>query len=382
VAAEDTTYDVVVVGGGVVGLAAAWRLSQRSLRVLVCDPDPARAASRAAAGMLAPVTEVKYGEEALLALGVESLRRYPAFVSDLESATGLHVGLRTEGTLVAATDAGDRALLVDLHDFQRSLGLDAELLTSRECRALEPGLSPDVRCGLQVRSDHSVDNRRLCAALLATVDRSIRREAVRSIDVDDGVVRGVQLQSGEPVSAATVVLAAGPWSAGIAGLPEAVRPQVRPVKGEILRLRARPSSGELPTRTIRGFVTGHEVYLVPRTDGELVVGATVEEAGFDTAVRGGAVRELLRDARAVFPAIDELELVEVMAAHRPGSPDNRPMVGATSVAGLILATGHYRNGILLTPVTADLVVAAVTGSDRDPELAALVSPARLADVRA
>jgi glycine oxidase len=382
VAAEDTTYDVVVVGGGVVGLAVAWRLSQQGLRVLVCDPDPAHAASRAAAGMLAPVTEVKYGEEALLALGVESLRRYPAFASDLESATGLHVGLRTEGTLVAATDAGDRALLVDLHDFQRSLGLDAELLTSRECRSLEPGLSPDVRCGLQVRSDHSVDNRRLCAALLAAVDRSIRREAVRSIDVDDGDVRGVQLQSGEPVSAATVVLAAGPWSAGIAGLPEAVRPQVRPVKGEILRLRARPSSGELPTRTIRGFVMGHEVYLVPRTDGELVVGATVEEAGFDTAVRGGAVRELLRDARAVFPAIDELELVEVMAAHRPGSPDNRPMVGATSVAGLVLATGHYRNGILLTPVTADLVVAAVTGSDRDPELAALVSPARLADVRA
>ncbi len=374
------TYDVVVVGAGAIGLAAAWRLTQEGKRVAVVDPEPAHAASHAAAGMLAPVTEVRYGEEQLLALGVESLRRYPSFVAELEAATGHHVGLRTDGMLVAATDAGDRALLSELHDFQHSLGLDSELLTSRECRALEPGLSPDVRCGLHVRSDHSVDNRRLCAALLDAVGPSLVRVAVASIDIAAEQVHGVRLGSGDRISTGTVVLAAGPWSADIEGVPDPIRPRVRPVKGEILRLRTRAGSGELPTRSVRGFVNGHEVYLVPRTDGELVVGATVEEAGFDTTVRAGAVRELLRDARAVFPSIDELEMIEMTAAHRPGSPDNRPVIGTTEVAGLILATGHYRNGILLTPVTTDLVVAAVNGTDDDAELAALVSPARFAGV--
>jgi glycine oxidase len=382
VATDRTTYDAVVVGAGVIGLAVAWRLSGHGLRVVVVDPNPAAAASHAAAGMLAPVTEVRYGEEQLLALGVESLGRYPAFVADLEAATGHTVGLRTEGTLVAATDAGDRTLLTELHDFQRSLGLDAELLTSRECRALEPGLSPDVRCGLHVRSDHSVDNRRLCAALSAAVGGSLRRDAVARIQIDAERVTGVELDGGDSISSPVVVLAAGPWSADIDGLPGGVRPQVRPVKGEILRLRSRPTSGALPTRTVRGFVNGHEVYLVPRADGELVVGATVEEAGFDRTVRAGAVRELLRDARAVLPSIDELELAESVAAHRPGSPDNRPMVGTTDVEGLLLATGHYRNGILLTPVTADLVTAAVTGKADDPELSALVAPRRFDEVRA
>jgi glycine oxidase len=375
------TSEVVVVGGGVIGLAAAWRLAQRGRRVTVIDPAPARAATHAAAGMLAPVTEVRYGEEQLLALGVESLRRYPAFVAELEAATGHHVGLRTEGTLLVATDAGDRAMLSDLHDFQRSLGLDADLLTSRECRALEPGLNPEVRCGLLARSDHSVDNRRLAAALLAALDGSVRRDAVAAIDIAGDAVTGVTLRDGERVAASNVVLAAGPWSAGIDGLPDDVRPMVRPVKGEILRLRARGHAAELPFRSLRGFVNGHEVYLVPREDGELVVGATVEEMGFDTSVRVGAVRELLRDGRAVFPMIDELELVESLAAHRPGSPDNRPLIGACRVEGLVLATGHYRNGVLLAPVTADLVADAVTGADRDAKLMTLVSPHRFAEGR-
>jgi glycine oxidase len=380
VATEDTASDVVIVGAGVIGLAAAWRLSQQNLNVTVVDPAPARAASRAAAGMLAPVTEVKYGEEELLALGIESLRRYPSFVTDLETATGHDVGLRTDGMVVAATDAGDRALLTDLHEFQRALGLDSQLLTSRECRALESGLSPEVRCGLHVRGDFSVDNRRLCAALLAAVEArgSVRRDAVTSVNIASDKVRGVRLRGGAGITSPVVVVAAGPWSGQIGGIPGHLRPQVRPVKGEILRLRTRPASGDLPTRTIRGVVNGHEVYLVPRADGELVVGATVEEAGFDTTVRTGAVRELLRDARAVFPAVDELELVETFAAHRPGSPDNRPIVGSTDVEGLVLATGHYRNGILLTPITADLVVAAVTDTEIDADLATLVSPQRFA----
>lgn len=372
-----TTYDVVVVGGGVIGLACGWRLAQRGRNVAVVDPAPASAATRAAAGMLAPVTEVRYGEEALLALGVESLRRYPGFVADLEAASGREVGLRTEGTLLVATDAGDRALLSDLHDFQRSLGLDAELLASRECRSLEPGLSPDIRCGLLVRSDHSIDNRRLAAALLDVVarDATLVRDAADAVDVDEARGHSVRLNGGDVLRAQTIVVAAGPWSAAIPGLPEQARPRVRPVKGEILRLRAR-AAAQLPTRSLRGFVNGREVYLVPRADGEVVVGATVEEMGFDATVRTGAVRELLRDARAILPVIDELEFVEASAAHRPGSPDNRPIIGATGIGGVLLATGHYRNGVLLTPVTADLVADLATDGTANAELAALVSPRR------
>ncbi len=373
--------DVVVVGAGAIGLAAAWRLTQRGRSVAVVDPSPASAASHAAAGMLAPVTEVRYGEEALLALGIESLHRYPSFVAELQHATGHDVGLRTEGTLVVATDAGDRAMLADLHDFQRSLGLDANLLTSRECRELEPDLSPDVRCGLLARSDHSIDNRKLAAALLEAVEGAamLVRDGVAAVEVEAGEVRGATLLGGGRITCTTVVIAAGPWSAGIEGVPEEIRPRVRPVKGEILRLRTR-GPADLPNRSIRGIVNGREIYLVPRCDGELVVGATVEEMGFDTTVRAGAVRELLRDARAVLPVIDELELVEAIAAHRPGSPDNRPMIGTTGLRGLVLATGHYRNGILLTPVTADLVADIVTGTEPDPALSSLVSPQRFSPV--
>jgi glycine oxidase len=376
------TYDVVVVGGGLIGLACAWRVAARGLAVAVVDPAPAGGASHVAAGMLAPVTEVKYGEERLLQLALESLRRYPGFVRELEAATGQIVGLRREGTLVVATDAGDRATLTDLHDFQVSLGLDASMQTSRECRALEPCLSPDIRCGLLAASDHSVDNRRLAAALLnalgsARVD--VITERVAGIDAGGGAVSGVRLASADRISCTHAVLAAGPWSPTVDGLPEADRPPVRPVKGEILRLRG-AGRAELPRRSVRGLVNGHEIYLVPRADGELVVGATVEESGFDTTVRAGAVRELLRDARAILPGIDELELVETIAGLRPGSPDNRPMVGATSVRGLTVATGHFRNGVLLTPVTADLVADIVTGAPVDESLASLVDPGRFAAV--
>lgn len=377
----DTSYDVVVVGGGVIGLACSWRLAQRGVKVAVIDPAPAGAASHAAAGMLAPVTEVKYGEEQLLALGLESLRRYPSFAAELEAATGEVVGLRREGTLLVATDAGDRAMLADLHEFQISLGLDATMLTSRECRALESGLSPDVRCGLLAATDHSIDNRRLAGALLSVMGAAVIRERVAAIDLADDAVRGVRLTDGTQLGASTVVLAAGPWSAHLDGLPESLRPPVRPVKGEILRLRTR-GDVDLPTRALRGFVNGHEIYLVPRSDGELVVGATVEDRGFDVTVRAGAVRELLRDARAILPSVDDLELVETIAALRPGSPDNRPMIGRTDVDGLLFATGHYRNGVLLTPVTADLVADLVTGEETGSELLASVSPSRFAGARA
>jgi len=378
--------DVAVIGGGLIGLAAAWRLAQHDLRVCVIDPAPASGASRAAAGMLAPISEVTYGETPLLRFGLESLRRYPDFVAELEAASRQRVGLRREGMLIVATDAGDRAELDELHAFQTRLGLSATMLTSRECRALEPMVSPDVRCGLLAGSDQTVDNRRVAAALLAALDADqveVIRQRVATVTTNGDSATGVILDDGQAVAATTVVVAAGPWSSDIAGIPTSALPPVRPVKGQILRLRAH-SPALLPTYCLRGLVNGHEIYLVPRADGELVVGATVEEQGFDTTTRAGAVRELLRDARAVMPAIDELELAEISAALRPGSPDNTPIIGPTAVNGLTVATGHFRNGVLLAPLTADLLAALVTGSltDADRELLDVVSPLRFAAAQA
>lgn len=355
--------DVVVVGGGAIGLAIAWRAARRGLSVTVFDPEPAKAASWAAAGMLAPVSERMPGEEMLTELGLASLRRWPSFAADLSADGGGDVGLRTEGTLSVAFDEDDRRELAETVKRQRDLGLDTNWLSSRECRELEPYLSSRTTGGALAAGDHQVDNRALVAGLLtAGARRGVRveRHAVRRVVVAEGRAAGVQHAGGRVHAAGSVVVAAGPWSAGLAGLPPEARPPVRPVKGEILRLRMDPSAPVL-TRTLRARVQGSPVYLVPRHSGELVVGASAEEAGFDTRVRAGAIADLLRSAVTVLPAVAELELVEAIARLRPGSPDNGPFIGPTPLPGLLLATGHYRNGILLAPVTADALEAALCG---------------------
>lgn len=337
------TPDVAVVGGGAIGLSCAWRAAQRGLGVTVVDPAPGSGASHVAAGMLCPVTEVHYGEEPLLGLALESARRWPAFAAEIEAASGVGTGYRTDGTLAVAFDDDDLRALEELLRFQQSLGLAVERLRSRDCRALEPQLSPRVRGGLLVSGDHQVDNRRLVSALLEACRRSGVTFEARSVE---------RL---EDVRADRVVLAAGSWSAALDDVP------VRPVKGQILRLRFDPSDPPL-TRNVRGIAEGRSVYLVPRGDGELVVGATVEEQGFDTAVTAGAVHDLLRAATDLVPGVAELELVETIAGLRPGTPDNAPVIGVSPRhPRVVYATGHYRNGILLTPVTAEAVASMLAG---------------------
>jgi glycine oxidase len=350
--AERSTSDVLVVGGGVVGLAIAWRAALLGLGVTVVDPDPGRGASHFAAGMLAPVTEVHYGEEALLRLNLAAARRYPSFVAELEDAVRMPVGYRTCGTLAIAFDADDRAALDDLHRYQASLGLASTPLSSRECRRLEPRLATGVRGGLLVEGDHQVDNRRLVGGLLEACARAgvvLRRDRARAIVVERGRVVGV-----DDLRAGHTILAAGCWSGQGLGLPAPAVPPVRPVKGQILRLRDDPS-GPLIGHNLRAIVRGRPIYLVPRADGEVVLGATSEELGFDQTVTVGGVSELLADARALLPGVAELELVESSAGLRPGSPDNAPLIGRSALDGLVIATGHYRNGILLAPITADTV---------------------------
>ncbi len=365
--------DVVIVGAGLVGLGIAWRSAQAGLDVTLVDPAPGGGASHAAGGMLAPVTEAHYGEEALLALNLRSSMSYPSFVAELEDLTGVSTGYRVCGTLAVGFDADDMAVLDELHAFQRSLDLEVDRLTSRECRRLEPQLAPAIRGGLLVPGDHQVDPRALARALLAATDRagvSLRRERAAEILFADDTVRGVRMAGGDTITSAAVVIAAGAWSGQLAGVPDDAIPTIRPVKGQILRLRARPAHPPVLSHTLRAIVRGAGCYLVPRIDGELVLGATVEEQGFDTTVTAGAAYELLRDARAALPSITELPLVETTAGLRPGSPDNAPLIGPSALPGLVVATGHYRNGVLLTPITA----AAVADLLQTGQLPATVTP--------
>jgi glycine oxidase len=361
------TADVVVAGGGVIGTAIAWRAAAAGLDVVVVDPDGGEAASQVAAGMLAPVSESLFGEDALLRLNLLALRRFPAFAAELEEVTGHRVGLRREGTLAVAYDPGDHAALARLTAFRRSAGLDAEEMDGRACRRLEPFLAPGVRGGVLCAGDWSVDNRRYAAALREAMRaagvRVVRDRAVE-VRARDGRVCGVRLAGGSEtgtIDAGAVVVAAGCWSGGLAGLPDALRAAVRPVKGQLLRLRVPAGMPPVISHTVRATVRGTDVYLVPRADGEMIVGATSEERGHDQSVTAGAVHDLLHDAMSVLPVTSELSLAETCAGLRPGTPDNGPIVGAAGLDGLLVATGHYRNGILLSPATADAVVACLTG---------------------
>jgi glycine oxidase len=373
--AKGAHVDVVIVGGGVIGLATAWRSLVRGLTVTVVDPEPASGASRVAAGMLTPVSELSYGEEALLRLGLASRDRYSSFVAELEEISGLATGYRDDGTLQVALDSDDLAVLQDLHRFQNSLGIAAEVLTGRECRTHEPMLAPSVRGGLLAPADGSIDPRRLSAALLTAVGRlggTVVGQRAAEVLTGGGRATGVRLADGDAVDAGQVVLAAGPWSQDLKGLPPDVPPPVRPVKGQVLRLRA---ATPFLNRSVRGLVRGSSVYLVPRADGEVVVGATQEEMGFDTTVTAGGLWELLRDARELVPGITELTFTEVSAGLRPGSPDNAPILGPSAVPGLLLATGHFRSGVLLAPVTAD-AMAEMLATGEVPEVARPFSPGR------
>ncbi|MFI0741260.1 glycine oxidase ThiO [Streptomyces sp. NPDC021100] len=373
-------YDVLVAGGGIIGLVTAWRAAQRGLRTAVADPAPGGGAALVAAGMLAAVTELHYGEQALLALNLASARRYPAFTAELEEASGRDTGYRACGTLAVALDADDRAHLRELGAFQRRCGLEAEWLTGRECRRLEPMLAPGVQGGLRVDGDHQTDPRRLAAALLTACERAgvtLHRAAVTRVLLDGDRAAGAELADGQRIAAGQTVLAAGSHSGRMAGLPDAVLPPVRPVKGQTLRLRVPEAYRPFLSRTVRAVVRGNPVYLVPRENGELVIGATTEELGWDTTVTAGGVYELLRDAHELVPGLTELPLAETSAGLRPGSPDNAPLLGPTDLPGLHLATGHHRNGVLLTPLTGD-VMAEVLTTGRLPEEARPFTPRRFA----
>jgi glycine oxidase len=397
---EQRGFDAIFVGGGVIGLSAAWRAAQRGARVAVLDrAAPPAGATRVAAGMLAPVGELAFGELELLEMTLASAALYPEFVAELEAATGEETGYASQGALHIALDRDEAAELRRVYDLQRSLGLAAEWLPPRRCRELEPGLTPSFNGGVHAPGEAAVDPRALTRALLAAlaevgaevrlggagrtpaavqsgVRGGVRAEGLSGTEVVAGIFEGerlvgVRTAAGEELRADATVLATGAWAGRAEWLPEPARPPVRPVKGQIVELRGR--DGEPPCERI---VASERVYLVPRPDGRLIVGATSEEQGFDTAVTAGGVHELLREAYRLLPDVAEMELVDSMAGLRPGTPDNLPLIGPGAIEGLVLATGHYRNGILLAPLTAE-AIAAVLAGERLFEAAAPAHPARM-----
>lgn len=386
---EITEADLAVIGGGIIGLGIAWGIACSGRSVVVIDPNPADGATYAAAGMLAPVSEMHYQEEELLELMLASSSLYPAFIESLDAEKASvdisPTGYQTTRTISVGVDAADRRALADLQGVQRGIGLAIHTLTIREARALEPMLSPQLSGAFLAPHDHQVDPRRLAAQL---------REALSALRISSGWanevevphtaiglthddqldatsrVTGVELSNGTTIHASEVIVANGIAAAQLAGLPEWLNLPLRPVFGDILRLRVPEHLRPLLTCTVRGVVHGVPIYVVPRADGTVVIGASQREDGF-SGVSAGSVYQLLRDAQAIVPAVSELELLEVTARARPGTPDNAPLLGRVpihlegdtdSIPGLIIATGFFRHGVLLTPIAAQYCRQLVEGT--------------------
>lgn len=358
---------LIVVGAGVIGLGVGYRLARAGWDVDVFDAREAGSgASHAAAGMLAAGAELEPGEEELFRLNRMSQDLWPGFAREIEAYTGLSVGYRDEGTLVVALTRDDVARLRFTAAHQRRHGVVLEWLDGRGLRAREPHVAPGAPGALYSPHDHQVDNRLLAAALKAAFlkagGRLHERAPVETLRIEKGRVRGVRA-GGVEHAAEKVLLAAGAWSRLVPGLADADRPPVRPIKGQMLAL-AMPSGAPL----IRHVVWAPKIYLVPRSNGRLVLGATVEEKGFDPRMTAGGLLALLEAAWRVLPGIEELPILETWSGFRPGSPDDAPVIGEASTPGLTVATGHHRNGVLLCPATVETVARLIATGEADPAI--------------
>ena len=353
--------EVIIVGGGIIGLSVAWQLLRDGIDAVVIDPAPGTGASHAAAGMLAPIHEAYWGETHILELNLAASQAWPAFADELGVDS---VDYRRNGMLMAAYDTDDKALLDNLGDLHEQEGLPVDRLRSRDCRLREPLLAPGVRGGVYSPLDHQVNPRQVVAELL-------KRVPIITVAAIDVASNRIASDDGRVMACQQVVVAAGAWTGRLLGVP------IRPIKGQIIRLSGPEGLLRLP---VRGVVRGSSVYAVPRSDGEIVVGATQEEQGFDTRVTAGGVYELLRDVLALLPGLSEIDLVETWAGLRPGAPDNAPIIG-TGDDGIVYATGHYRNGILTAPITAAAVAALVQGRKPSMDLSPF-SPSRFGNNQA
>jgi glycine oxidase len=360
--------DVAIVGAGIVGLSIGWQLAGRGLSVAIFDRGPAGGgASLAATGMLAAGMELEPGGSDLLPLALDSQRLWPAFRAALEREAGMDIDYREEGTLLVAIGREEVERLRFRYELQQRDRVASRWLSGREARDLEPALRPSVVAGILSPDDHQVDPRRVMAALGRALAAAggvlIEHCPVTALDMSGGAVAGVETEQGR-VRAEIVIIAAGAWSGEGSLLPPGLTVPVRPLKGQSLALRL----GSEPPPISHVVWTG-EVHLAPKGDGRLVVGATVEERGFDESVTAGGLYALLEGARRALPSIEEMEVEAIWTGLRPTCDDDAPILGATGIDGLMIATGHHRNGVLLAPVTARAMAELVIGG-RLPKLAA------------
>lgn len=385
--AGDTSSSVVIAGAGIIGLATAWRLLHQGFDVTVLDDQPVSGATFAAAGMLAPVAEVVWDQPTLYPLMVESGKLYREFAQAIAEESGQDVGYIENSTFVCAGDAADRQTLSELVELQHDMGMEINRITATEARRAEPALGPGCVCAVDIPGDHQVNPRLLADALLTILgDRVIRTRAEEVIyasgtsdHADPRQAIGLRGADGNDYFADEVILAAGLNTADIAGLPENLNLPLRPVYGDVLRLRVPERLQPLVARTIRGVVQGRPVYIVPRADGTVVLGATSREDDL-TGVSAEGVHQLLRDAYRLVPGILDCEIYEMTARARPGSPDDVPMIGRVA-PGLTVSTGYFRHGILLTAIGSKLTADVVAGreNDNDPALLSAVNPFRFSD---
>jgi glycine oxidase len=380
IAVPSSSPKTVVIGAGVIGLGIAWRLAQAGCAVTIYDAgETGRGASWAAAGMLAAAVETEPGEEGLLALTLESQRLWPDFARELEAVSGISIGYRDEGTMVVALTRDDAEQLRFTYEFQRELGLELDWLSGAEARRREPHLRAGIPGAVLSPRDHQVENRLLGRALAKAVGQAgvelCECCRVREVALDGARVCGVVTDRGRD-RADVVILAAGAWSREICGIPGSHLPPVRPIKGQMLALRMNPKMPLL--RHVLWLPRGG--YLVPRLDGRLLIGGTVEERGFDTSLTAGGLLALIEGAWRAMPAIEELPVAETWVGFRPGSRDDAPILGPSGIDGLVTATGHHRNGILLAPVTAQSISAYVL-TGRLPHSVQPFSPERFLSPR-
>lgn len=342
---------IAVIGGGVAGLGVAWQLAERGWYVDLFERDhPGAGASSRAAGMLAPTSEVTFEEQQLLRFGQHSLQMYPRWVRELTEATGADLDYRREGTLIVAVDRDDAEALERLLQYHRRLELPVQRLVGDEIYELEPGLSPSVNYALFTPGDHQIDPavmiEAIAEAFVAAGGRLHNQSPVSSVVVDDSSVEGIRLEDDSMVETPRVIVAAGAYTRRIDGLPDSVMPHVRPVRGQMIAVQA----GDSPL--IEHVVRAPDAYLVPKSDGRVLVGSTMEERGFDARPTAGGLFEILEGAREAVPAIDDAPVLDIWTGFRPVTLANEPVIGPTAVDGLYLSVGHGRNGILLTPATA------------------------------
>jgi glycine oxidase len=370
------TVDLLVIGGGVVGLATAWKAASEGMSVTVIA-DPARAeASRAAVGGLSfcPAEAVANGDEEMIELSVAAKRDFPAFIASLEEASGVSTRHRKWPTLMVARTDADDALMDRVETARNRIGFSSRRLSAAECRGVEPGLAEGIRSGLLLDDHDQVDSKSLTESLAAACAASgvtVRAASVRAIVQDAGRASGVELGDGEIVEAASVVVAAGAWSGSIDGLPAELLDSVRPVAGQVVILEG-PAGHQLPRHDLRAA----DCYMVTRSDGTILLGATKEDKGYDQSPTAGNVHALLHAAESLWPRIRDCRWLETRVGMRPLSSDQKPIVGRTSIDGVFVATGHFRNGIMFGAASADAVVAMISGREASP-LFAPFSPSRL-----